>query len=152
MRRLTPWITWLEEGEETHVKGTEIILNYIIKEKFSNLNSQRPTKLQKGFRFYMCRIKKGAPNDTQNLKKTLYTQNEEGILKVQGKKCQVTCKTSPIRMPSDFLMETVKDRRDWTDVSTSSETLHTEAQTIILNKTINYNQKRKKHISWLKYI
>lgn len=102
MRRLTPWITCLEEGEETHVKGTEIILNYIIKEKISNLNSQRPTKLQKEFRFYMCRIKKGSPNDTQNLKETLYTQNEEGLLKVQGKNAKSHIKPVPLERHLTF--------------------------------------------------
>ena len=43
-------IIGIEEGKETHVKGSENILNKIIEEKFPNLNKEMPIKVQEAYR------------------------------------------------------------------------------------------------------
>jgi hypothetical protein len=48
--------------------------------------------------------------------KTPNEQNKERILKARREKGKVTSKGRPIRITSDFLTETMKARRSWTDV------------------------------------
>lgn len=58
------------------------------------------------------------------------------------KKEKVTYKGRPIRITPDFIIETLKPRRAWTDVL---QILRPQmpAQTIILCKTLNHNRCRK---------
>jgi hypothetical protein len=48
--------------------------------------------------------------------KTLNAQNKERILKAVREQGQVTYKGRPIRIIPDFLVETMKVRRSWTDI------------------------------------
>jgi len=48
--------------------------------------------------------------------KTLNAQNKERILKAAKEKSQVTYEFRPIRITPDFLTETLKARRAWTEV------------------------------------
>jgi len=48
--------------------------------------------------------------------KTLNAQNKDRILKAIRKKGRVTYKGRPITITPDFITETVKVRRSWTDI------------------------------------
>jgi hypothetical protein len=48
--------------------------------------------------------------------KTLNTENKEITLKAVREKSQVTYKGRPIRITRDFSAETMKARRDWSEV------------------------------------
>jgi hypothetical protein len=48
--------------------------------------------------------------------KTLNTQNKERILKAEMEKGQVTYKGRPIRIISDFSIETIKTKKVWAEV------------------------------------
>ena len=50
MKRPNLRIIGIEEGKETHVKGSENILNKIIEEKFPNLKKEMPIKVQEAYR------------------------------------------------------------------------------------------------------
>ena len=75
--------------------------------------------------------------------KTLNAQNEERILKAAREKGQVTHKGRPIRITPDFLSETLKLRRAWSEVM---QTLEHKCQPSLASKTLNQHRWRKQNI------
>jgi hypothetical protein len=48
--------------------------------------------------------------------KTEITENTERILKIVREKKKITYKGKPIKITADFSMETLKTRREWSEV------------------------------------
>lgn len=77
MRRPNLWKIVLEEGEEKHIKITEITSNKIIEESFPNLTKEWPA--YQGIRSIQDRAKKKKNSPGYIIIKTLSLQNKERI-------------------------------------------------------------------------
>jgi hypothetical protein len=105
----------IEENKDSQLKGPENVFNKIIEENFPNLKNDMAIKVQETYR---------SPNKWEQkrksschiIMKTLNTENKERILKAAREKGQVTYKGRPIRITPDFLTETLKARRAWSEV------------------------------------
>jgi ribosomal protein L39E len=105
----------IEEGEEVQAKGIHNIFNKIITENFPNLEKTMLTQVQEAFRT----PKKFDQNRTipqHIIIKTTSTESRERILKAVREKKQIKYKGKPIKITADFLMETLKVRRAWSEV------------------------------------
>jgi hypothetical protein len=96
-----------------NLKGQQInTFNKIIEENFPNLKKEMTMNIQEAYR----------TSNRLYQKKILLTHNNQNnkytdrILKAVREKGQVTYKGRPIRITPDFLPETMKHRRSWTDV------------------------------------
>ncbi|KAL6037201.1 hypothetical protein STEG23_016771 [Scotinomys teguina] len=103
------------EGEEYQLKGMENIFNKIIEENFPNLKKEPPIKIQEAYRI-PNRLAPQKKSSSHIIIKTLNIQNKERILRAAKEKGQLTYKGRPIRITSDFSMETLQARRSWSDV------------------------------------
>ncbi|KAL6085855.1 hypothetical protein STEG23_033186 [Scotinomys teguina] len=103
-------IIGIEEGEEYQLKGTENIFNKIIEENFPNLKKEPPIKIQEAYRT-PNRLDPQKKSSRHIIIKTLNIQNKERILRAAKEKGQLTYKGRPIRITSDFSMETLQARR-----------------------------------------
>jgi hypothetical protein len=115
MRRPNLQIIGVDETEDFQLKGSANIFNKIIEENFPNLKKEIPMNIQEAYR---------TPNRLDQKRnslrciiiRTTNALNKERILKALREKGQVRYKGRPIRITLDFLQETMKARRSWTDV------------------------------------
>jgi hypothetical protein len=114
MRRPNLRIIGIEESEDSQLKGPVNLFNKIIEENFPNiLKKEMPMKIQEAYRSPNSLDEKFLPShSSQNTK---CTKQRKNIRSSKGER-QVTYKGSPIRITLDFLPETIKARKFWTDV------------------------------------
>ena len=81
-------------------------------ENFPNLRREKVTHIQKTHR---VPVKRNPKRSTARhiIIKMAELQDKERILKAEREKQEVTYKGAPIRLPSDFSMETLQARREW---------------------------------------
>jgi hypothetical protein len=99
----------------SQLKGPENTFNKLIEENTPNLKKEMAVTVPETYRI---------PNRLDQKRKSFYyiinkTQNgwnKERILKAARRKGQATYKDRPIRITTDFSIETLKARRAWTDV------------------------------------
>jgi hypothetical protein len=115
MRRLNLRIIGIEESEDYQLKGPENIFNKIIDENFPNLKKEMSMSIQETYRT-PNRLDQIRDSSHHIIIKTRNALNKERILKAVREKGQVTYKCRPIIIIPDFLLETMKARRSWTDV------------------------------------
>ena len=100
----------IKEGKDVQIKSTENIFNIIIEEKFPDL--KKNMHMWMDTRSLENTKETGSKKSSRHIIiKTLNLQNKERILRAAKKKAQVTCKGRPIRITTDFSMETMKVRR-----------------------------------------
>ena len=81
-------------------------------ENFPNLIREKVTQIQETQRVPMKR-NRTRPTSRHIIMKLAKFQDEERILKAVREKQQVTYKGAPIRLATDFSMETLQARREW---------------------------------------
>jgi hypothetical protein len=98
-------IMGIEEGEKVQAKGMYNIFNKIITENFPNLEKTMPTQVQKASRT-PNRLDQNRTTPQHIIIKTVSTENRERILKAVREEKQITYKGKPIKITTDFSMET----------------------------------------------
>ena len=104
-------IIGIREGEEED-QGIETLLEKVMMENFSNLMREKVTQIQESQK---VPIKKNPKRPTSRyiIIKMAKFQDKERILKAAREKQEVTYKGAPIRLATDFSMETLQARREW---------------------------------------
>ena len=111
MKRNNIRIIGIPEGEEEE-QGIENLLEKVMMENFPNLRREKVTQIQESQRVPMKRILK-RPTARHIIIKMAKFQDKERILKAAREKQEGTYKGAPIRLATDFSMETVQARREW---------------------------------------
>lgn len=101
-------------NEYSQLNGSENIFNRII-ENFYNLKKEMVIKVQEAYRTTNKWDQK-RKSFNHIIIKTLNAQSRERILRATREKSQGTYKGKPIRITPDFSAETMKARRDWSEV------------------------------------
>ena len=111
MKRNNIRIIGIPEGEEEE-RGIENLFEKVMVENFPNLRRERVTQIQETQRVPSKRNPKRT-TARHIIIKMANLQDKERILKVARKKKEVTYKGAPIRLATEFSMETLQARRDW---------------------------------------
>jgi hypothetical protein len=104
-----------DENEDFQLKGVANIFNKIIEENFPTLKKDMPMNTQVAYRT-PNRLDQKRNSSQHTIIRTTNALNKDRILKAVRGEGQVTGKGRPIRIKTDFLPETTKARRSWTDV------------------------------------
>ena len=136
-------IIGIEEGDETLLKGTENIFNKIIKEKFPSLRRclSNPRNLQNNQQIEKKKTENkllSTPNN-QNTKHTEQKKKEKIFINGARGKDQVTYKGSPIKITSNFSVESKSQKclhRYFIDHRCQHRPLYTAKLSIVINGKI----------------
>ena len=114
-------IIGIPEGEKEE-QGTENLFEKVMMENFPNLMREKVTQIQETQRVPSKRNPK-RPTARHIIIKTAKFQDKERILKAAREKQEVTYKGAPIRLATDFSMETLQARRKWQEIFQVMRTL-----------------------------
>ena len=103
-------IIGIAEGEEEE-QGIENLFEKVMMENYPNLMREKGTQIQESQRVPSKRNPK-RPTARHTIIKMANLQNKERILKAAKEKKEVTYKGAPIRLATDFSMETLQARRE----------------------------------------
>ena len=103
-------IIGIPEGEEEE-QGIENLFEKVMMENFANLMREKVTQIQETQSPEQENTKR--PTARHILIKMAKFQDKERILKEAREKKEVTYKGAPIRLATDFSMETLQARREW---------------------------------------
>ena len=103
-------IIGIPEGEEE--QGIENLFVKVMMGNFPNLMREKVTQIQETQRVPVKRNLK-RPTSRHIIIKMAKFQDKERILKAARDKQEVTYKGAPIRLATDFSMETLQTRREW---------------------------------------
>ena len=104
-------IIGIPEGEEEE-QGIENLFEKVMMENFPNLMREKVTQIQESQRVPIKRNPK-RPTTRHIIIKMAKFQDKERILKAAREKQEVMYKGAPVRLPTDFSMETLQARREW---------------------------------------
>ena len=104
-------IVGLPEGEEEE-QGIENLFEKVMMENFPNLMREKVTQIQEIQRVQSKRNPK-RPTARHIIITMAKFQDKERILKAAREKQKVTYKGAPIRLATDFSMETLQAKREW---------------------------------------
>ena len=104
-------IIGIPEGEEEE-QGIENLFEKVMMENFPNLMREKSHKCRK-HRESQSRGTQRGPTSRHIIIKMTKLQEEEKILRAAREKQEVTYKGAPIRLATDFSMETLQARREW---------------------------------------
>ena len=104
-------IIGIQEREEEE-QGIENLFEKVMMENLPNLMREKVTQIQETQRVPSKRKPKRS-TARQIIIKMAYFQDKERILKAAREKQEVTYKGAPIRLATDFSMETLPARREW---------------------------------------
>ena len=110
MKRKNIRITGIPEGEEEE-KGIENLFEKVMMENFPHLRREKVTQIQETQRVPSKRNPK-RPTERHIIIKMAKFQDKERILKATREKQEITYKIAPIRLATDFSMETLQARRE----------------------------------------
>ena len=110
MKRNNTCIIGIPEGQEEE-QGTENLFEKVMMENFPNLMREKVTQIQETQRVQARNPKR--PTARHIIIKIAKFQDKERILKAAKEKKEVTYKGAPIRLATDFSMETLQSRREW---------------------------------------
>ena len=111
MKRNNIRIIGIPEGEEEE-QGIEHLFEKVMIENFPNLRREKVTQIQETQRVPSKRNPK-RPTARHIIIKMANFQDKQRILKAGREKQEVTYKGAPIRLATDFSMETLQARRKW---------------------------------------
>ena len=103
-------ITGIPEGEEE--LGIENLFEQVIMENFPNLMREKVTQIQETQRVPI-KMNPKRPTARHIIIKMAKFQDKERILRAAREKKEVTYKGAPIRLATDFSMETLQARKEW---------------------------------------
>ena len=104
-------IIGIPEGEEEE-QGIENLFEKVMMENFPNLMREKVTQIQGTQRVPIKRNPK-RPTSRHIINNMAKFQDKERILKAAREKEEVTYKGAPIRLATDFSIETLQVRRKW---------------------------------------
>ena len=104
-------IIGIPEGEEEE-QGIENLFEKVMMENFPNLRREKVTQIQETQRVPIKRNPK-RPSSRHFIIKMAKFQDKEKILRTAREKQEVTYKGAPIRLATDFSMETLPATREW---------------------------------------
>ena len=104
-------IIGIPEGEEEE-QGIENLFEKVRMENFPNLRREKVTQIQESQRVPSKRNPK-RPTARHIIIKMAKFHDKERILKAAREKEEVTYKGAPIRLATDFSMETLQARKEW---------------------------------------
>ena len=99
------------EGEKEE-QGIENLFRKVMMENVPNLRREKVTKIQ-GAQRVPSKTNPKRPTARHIIIKMAKFQDKERILKAAREKQEVTYKGAPIRLATDFSMETLQARREW---------------------------------------
>ena len=111
MKRNNIHIIGIPEGEEEE-QGIEALFEKVMMENFPNLIREKVTQIQETQRVPNNRNPK-RPTARHIIVKVAKFQDKERVLKATREKQEVTYKGAPIRLATDFSMETLQARTEW---------------------------------------
>ena len=114
MKRKNIHIIGIPEGEEEE-QGIENLFEKVMMENFPNLRREKVTQIQDTQRVPSKRNPK-RPTARHIILKMAKFQDKDRILKATREKQEVTYKGAPIRLATDFFMETLQARREWQNI------------------------------------
>ena len=112
-------------------------------ENFPNLMREKVTQIQKTQRVPRKRNPK-KPTSRHIIIKMVKFQDKERILKAAREKKEVTYKGAPIRLATDFSMETLQARREWQKNIPSNENQRPVTKTTLPSKALNQDKRPNK--------
>ena len=111
MKRNNIRLIGIPEGEEEE-QGVENLFEKVMMENFPNLMREKVTQIQESQRVPIKRDPK-RPTARHIIIKMAKFQDKGRILKAAREKQEGTYKGAPIRLATDFSMETLQARREW---------------------------------------
>ena len=111
MKHNTIHIIGIPEGEEEE-QGIENLFEKVMMENFPNLVKEKVTQIQETERVPIKRNPK-KPTSRHIIIKKAKLQDKERILIAAREKKEVIYKGAPMRLATDFSMETLQARREW---------------------------------------
>ena len=111
MKRNNIPIIGIPKGEKEE-QGIENLFRKVMMENFPNLRREKVTKIQ-GAQRVPSKTNPKRPTARHIKIKMAKFQEKERILKAAREKQEVTYKGAPVRLASDFSMETLKAKREW---------------------------------------
>ena len=111
MKGNTILIIGIPEGEEEE-QGIENLFEKVMMEHFPNLIREKVTQIQETQSVPSKRNPK-RPTARHIIVKMAKLKDKERILKAAREKKEVTYKGAPIRLATDFSVETLQARREW---------------------------------------
>ena len=109
----------IPEGEKEEEQGIENLFEKVMMENFPNLMREKVTQIQETQS--QLRNPK-SPTSRHIIIKMAKFQDKDRILKGAREKQEVTNKGAPIRLATDFSMETLQARREWQEIYKVNET------------------------------
>jgi hypothetical protein len=134
MKRPNLRIIGIENSEKFQLQRLETIFNKITEINFPNLKKEISINTQGAYRASI-RLEQKIESSCHIIIKTQNLKDKEKILQGTREKGHVICKCSPTRMTTNFPLETVRDRRDWTYCKQSLKTHRCQPRL--------YNQEKK---------
>ena len=134
-------IIGIPEGEEEE-QGIENLFEKVMMENFPNLRRKKVTQIQETQRVPSNRNPK-RPTARHIINKMAIFQDKERILKAAREKQEVTYKGAPIRLATDFSMETLQARKEWQKNIPSNENQRPATKATLPSKALN--QDRRPH-------
>ena len=112
-------------------------------ENFPNLMREKVTQIQDTQKIPIKRNPK-TPTARHIIIKMAKFQDKDRILKAAREKQEVTYKGAPIKLATDFSMETIQARREWQKNIPSNENQRPAAKTTLPSKALNQDRRPNK--------
>ena len=135
-------IIGIPEGEEED-QGIENLFEKVTMENFPNQRREKVTQIQETQRVLNKRNPK-RPAARHIIIKMAKFQDKQRILKAARKKQEVTYKGAPIRLATDFSMETLQARREWQKNIPSNENQRPATKTTLPSKALSQDRRPNK--------
>ena len=132
-------IIGIPEGEEEE-QGIENLFETVMMENCPSLMREKVTQIQETQRVPSKRNPK-RPTARHIIIKMAKFQDKERILKATREKQEVTYKGAPIRLATDFSMETLQARREWQKNIPSNENQRPATKTTLPTKALNQDRR-----------
>ena len=134
-------IIGIPEGEEEE-QGIENLFEKVMMENFPNLKREKATQVQEAERVPIKRNPK-RPTARHIIIQMAQFQDKERILKAAREKKEVTYKGAPIRLATDFSMETIHQERTAKNIP-SNENQRPASKTTLPSKALNQDRRSLK--------
>ena len=142
MKRNNIHIIGIPEGEEEE-QGIENLFEKVMMENFPNLRKEKVTQIQETQRVPSKR-NPNRPTARHIIIKMANFQDKERVLKAAREKKEVTYKGAPIRLATDFSVETLQARREWQKNIPSNENQRLATKTTLPSKALNQDRRPNK--------
>ena len=131
--------------EEKEEQGIENLFEKVMMENFPNLMREKVTQIQETQRVPSKRNPK-RPTARHSIIKMAKFQDKERILKAAREKQEVAYKGAPIRLATDFSMETLQARRERQKNIPSNDNQRPATKATLPSKALNQDRRPNKEL------